>query len=118
MRRALTSIITLLTVAACGTFGTASDDNGSTPPAPPPPGTPDQNAQPPIDGAPLTGIFASSSKGGVAPDADGSMEKPYKTLKDAIALAASSGQRVIACAEEFDEAVVVPDGVSMYGYYD
>ncbi len=116
MRRAVSSITLLLTIASCTAFGAKSDSNDNSTP---PPQTPDQNAQPPIQGAPLTGIFASSSKGADATSgADGSMDHPYKTLKDAIALAASAGQRVIACAEEYDEAVVLPDGVSMYGYYD
>ncbi|HEY8076682.1 MAG TPA: hypothetical protein VIF62_21300, partial [Labilithrix sp.] len=70
MRRAASSIVMLFTVAACGAFGT-KDDSTDTPP---PPATPDQNAQPPIPGAALVGIFASSSKG--APDGDGSMGKP------------------------------------------
>src|SRR5437879_5741186 len=113
MRRAFSVLATTSVLISCGVFSSASDTPSNSPP---PGGTPDQHAMPPVEGAPLTGIFASSSKG--VPDADGSMEKPYKTLREAIAVAFSTHQRVIACNETYEEAIEVPDGVSVYGYYN
>jgi hypothetical protein len=67
-----------------------------------------------VDGS--CGIFVSSSMGH---DADeGSKSNPVKTLAHAIDLAATNGSRVYACAEEYDEAVVMPAGTSLYGALD
>ncbi|HVJ93317.1 MAG TPA: hypothetical protein VM580_26130, partial [Labilithrix sp.] len=73
-----------------------------------------------VGGAPVTGIFVSASKGNDL--ADGAKHRPLKTLAAAIARAKEQAvdaqRKVIACAETFDEAVVLVDGVSMFGNYD
>jgi hypothetical protein len=110
MRRIFSAAITCIILVSCG-FGAASDDTSNAPP-----GNPDDNSRPILPGEQLTGIFVSSSKG--VADADGSMAKPYKTLKDAIAVGLSTQQRVIACAEDYVENVELPDGVSIFGNFD
>ena len=63
------------------------------------------------------GVFVSSSlgddKAGV-----GSKGKPYKTLAAAISAAAKSMKPVYACAETFPEALIVSEGVGLYGGLD
>jgi hypothetical protein len=67
-----------------------------------------------VDGS--CGVFVSSSMGH---DSDGGTKaKPVKTLAHAIELAATNGSRVYACGEEFDEAITLPAGTSLYGALD
>ncbi|NUQ77762.1 MAG: DUF1565 domain-containing protein, partial [Polyangiaceae bacterium] len=62
------------------------------------------------------GVFVSAS---IGDDANpGSKEKPVKTLAQALTLAKSSTKRVYACAETFEEAIEVPEGVTMFGALD
>jgi hypothetical protein len=51
-------------------------------------------------------------------EGSGSAVRPFKTLAHAFALAKEMKVRVIACAESYDETLVLLDGVSAYGYYD
>ncbi|HEY4121199.1 MAG TPA: hypothetical protein VGM56_25215, partial [Byssovorax sp.] len=67
-----------------------------------------------VDGS--CGIFVSSSMGHDTDD--GSKTNPVKTLAHAIDLAATNGSRVYACGEEFDEAITLPAGTSLYGALD
>jgi hypothetical protein len=114
MRRVFAGVLSA-TVAACGIFG-ASDEPAASEEQPPP-GTPQDNAQPPaVGGGPPVGIYVSSSQG--QDDGSGSSVRPLKTLKQAFALAKERGLRVIACAEEYPENLVLVDGVSAFGYYD
>lgn len=74
-------------------------------------------APPPPPGKPTKGVFVSASKG--IEGADGTKDRPVKTLAAAIALAETKKPLpVIACAETFTEAVTLKDGVTMYGYFD
>ncbi len=102
----------VLASLSCGTFGGSSDE--TTSPAPPP----EDPSKPPviIEGERLTGAFVSSSRGGEG--ADGSESRPFKTIKEAMVLAQQRGERVIVCAEQFDENVELLEGVSLYGYFD
>lgn len=107
----------LLSLTACGVFG--ADDPAAADPSAPPPTNPisaGENAKPPVPGAPLDGVFVSSSRGDDAA-ADGSMAKPWKTLAAAMAHAEKVGKRVIACAETYPEVLRVRSGVSVYGYF-
>lgn len=98
-------------LTACGAFGGSdSGSNGGAPPS-----TPDQNAQPPIPGDPIVGIFVSAHG---TPDGDGTMGKPVNTITAGIALGKASNQRVVVCAEEYTESLDLADGVSIYGYFD
>jgi hypothetical protein len=113
------SIIVLYTLCAvgCGVFG--SDDGGPAEeqaPPPPPPKTPEENAKTPVPGEPIVGVFVSSSKG--KDNGFGTNDRPVRTLAQGIALAKKQGQKVVACAETFEEDVEIVDGVSMYGYFD
>jgi hypothetical protein len=58
------------------------------------------------------GVFVSNagSDGG-----DGTKAKPFRTLAVAIGHAKDGALRVYACAGEFDEAVTVPAGLSLFG---
>lgn len=105
------------TVAACGVFG-SSDEPAKEDPALPPPSTPQDNATPPtpVGNEPPIGIYVSASLG--QDDGSGSSVRPLKTLTHAFAIAKEKGLRVIACAEEYPENLVLIDGVSAYGYYD
>src|SRR5205814_1813023 len=107
MRRLLVTTATALLIA-CGAF--SKDDIGTTDPP-----TPEDNSKPPIEGTPLEGIFVSAH--GPA-DGDGTAIRPFPTLAGGIARAATVHQKVIACAKEYKEAIVLPDGVSIYGYFD
>ncbi len=75
----------------------------------------EEGAKPPVPGAPLDGVFVSSSRGVV--DGDGSMQRPFKTLDAAIAKAETNGKRVLACAETYGEQLALRSGVSVYGYF-
>jgi hypothetical protein len=86
-----------------------TEDGGTAvvPPAPTPP---------PVGGEPPAAVFVSSSKG--IAGADGAMARPVKTLAEALPLAASRRLPVVACAEEYAEAVTLVDAVTMFGYFD
>ncbi|HVH43829.1 MAG TPA: hypothetical protein VM925_15860 [Labilithrix sp.] len=87
-----------------------SGPDGGEPPGPPAP-------PPPPDGKPVEGIFVSASKG--IEDADATMLRPVKTLARGMAIAAEKKTLpVIVCAETYNEAVKLPEGVTMYGYFD
>ncbi|MBL8605899.1 MAG: hypothetical protein JNL38_01205, partial [Myxococcales bacterium] len=75
----------------------------------------EQNSKPPVPGAPLEGVFVSSSRG--VSGADGSMQRPFKTLGEGIQHAQAVGKRVIACAETYPEQLTLQSGVSVYGYF-
>ncbi|WP_437945923.1 PGRS family protein [Sorangium sp. So ce296] len=66
----------------------------------------------------ICGVFVSTR--GEASNVAGTKEKPLGSLQQAIDLAKENGTgRVYACAgEEFNEAVVVPGGVAIYGGLD
>ena len=64
---------------------------------------------------PSCGVFASAS---AAPGGDGSKTAPLNTLQAAVNLAATTGKPVYACAEEFDEGLQIPSGVTVYGGLD
>jgi hypothetical protein len=120
MRRMFLCAISTVAVVACSGFGSNGDsDSPKTEPGLPPPSTPQDNATtapPAVGGTAPEGLFVSFSKG--ADDGTGSAGRPLKTLKRAFDLAREKGLRVIACAEEFPEAVTLVDGVSAFGYYD
>ncbi|WP_438042512.1 PGRS family protein [Sorangium sp. So ce128] len=59
------------------------------------------------------GVFVSHTQG--HDDNDGTPEQPVKSLKRALLLAESNRKHVYACAEEFDGAVEVPAGTTLYG---
>jgi hypothetical protein len=101
-------------LAACGVFGAEDPPAGTTPEAEK--AKAEENANSPVGGPPLDGIFVSSSKGNDS--GSGSMGNPVKTLARALALGKERTARVIACAEEFRETLVLVDGVSAFGYYD
>lgn len=115
MRSGRLSLVVLASTfaAACGVFGSSDD------PAPPdaPPDRSGENAQPPVTGEPLKGVFVSSSQGADTNDGGGD-DRPVKSLAMAMKLAQARQVRVLACAEEYQEALVVVDGVSVYGNVD
>ena len=100
-------------LSLCVACGSSSDGGGgsTTPPSTTPP--PDDPGT--VQGTPLDGIFVSAhaTAGGT-----GTVESPLNKLADALDLAARSDKPVYACAETFEEAVVLRDGISMYGYFD
>src|SRR5262245_15871680 len=61
------------------------------------------------------GIFVASKGNDVNP---GTKVAPVLTLARAIVLAVQSQKRIYACAEAFNEAIVVPAGVEIYGGLD
>ncbi|XYH95852.1 DUF1565 domain-containing protein [Sorangium sp. So ce1128] len=90
-----------------------------SPPAPPPAASPcdgDPQGAPALDGC---GVFVRADGDDRNP---GTRKQPVKTLQRAIVLAAggrSDGEaptrRVYACGETFEEAVVLPSGVDLWG---
>lgn len=48
----------------------------------------------------------------------GTRREPVRTLATAIRFAMLTRRRVYVCAETFDEALLIEDGVSMFGYFD
>lgn len=102
-----------LSLVSCGVFG--ADDpatEGSSG------GTPDQNAKPPgVDGAPLEGVFVSSSRGNDA-TGDGTEGRPLASIGAGLRKGQTDKKRVLVCAETYGEQITVLDGVSMYGYFD
>ncbi len=59
------------------------------------------------------GVFVSSSLGDDANP--GTQQAPVRTITRAITMAQLGTGRVYVCAEEFEEAVVVPGGVTIHG---
>lgn len=106
-----------LGLVACGIFGATDsshvDEAASSPDASS--GEADA-ALPPVGSAAPPGIYVSASRG--RDDGDGSSTAPLKTLTRALAVGKDFGLPVIACAEQYPEALVLVDGVSAYGYYD
>jgi hypothetical protein len=107
----------LFTSVACG--GSSSEATGQ--------GPGDDSGVPDLDGGviegpdpgdiPNVGIFVSASRG--IEGADGSKAHPVRRLAEAIELAAKqTGVPVIACAETYNEAVTLADGISVFGYFD
>lgn len=99
--------LAVLVVMACG----SSDANT-------PPGSdvsPDGSDAIPVGGKPPNGIYVSSSLG--FDDGDGAMTRPFRSLSKAFEHAKSVNLPVVACAEEYQEALVLIDGVRAYGYY-
>ncbi|WP_437945881.1 hypothetical protein WME98_34035 [Sorangium sp. So ce296] len=78
----------------------------------------------PCDGDPATspakdgcGVFVARHGDDAS---DGTREAPVRTLRRAVEKAAEPGgtRRVYACAEDFEEAVVLPSGVAIWGGRD
>lgn len=96
-------------------------DAGLPPPPPPPPpppvcvGTQLPTEDPCVIDEPY-GIFVSSSKG--TADGAGTRAQPVRSLQRAVALAKTSGKRVYACAESYEEALTLENGVSIFGMFD
>ncbi len=62
-------------------------------------------------------IFVRADSTAATPD--GTMENPYKTLKDALANTTSAKIKVFACKSmPFSEAVTVSSGIELYGGFD
>ncbi|MGK4002451.1 DUF1565 domain-containing protein [Sorangium sp. So ce1036] len=90
-----------------------------SPPAPPPAASPcddDPQGAPALDGC---GVFVRVDGDDRNP---GTRKQPVKTLQRAIVLAASERRdgeaptrRVYACGETFEEAIVLPSGVDLWG---
>lgn len=74
--------------------------------------------QPPsvVNGRPITGVFVSSSLG--RDDGSGVIDRPYRTLKAAIARSRQLGEPVVACAERYTESLEIVSGVSVIGNFD
>ncbi|MCA9588252.1 MAG: hypothetical protein KC657_23175 [Myxococcales bacterium] len=117
MRRLAYPVVAFAVLSACGTF-----DSSDSPDSPPPPDPAqekekaNENATPPVVGAALDGVFVSSSRG--KDTNDGTADAPLATLAAGIKRAKEFGKRVIACAEDYAEAVTVVSGVSMFGAFD
>ena len=62
------------------------------------------------------GIFVSASMG--SQSGDGTRAHPKVSLADAIEAAKTVGRRVYACAETYNEAITLEDGVSVFGYFE
>lgn len=92
-------------LTACGVFGTTDDPDNTAPPE-----------APAVGGPAPAGVYVSSSKG--SDDGSGSVERPIKTLKAGFAAAKAQGVPVIVCSEQYEEAVVLFDGMTAYGYFD
>jgi len=109
---------------ACGIFGSGESEPTPAPPgeAAPPPPAPNTGNGPPappppaVDGVALVGVFVSASKG--VDQNDGAVARPLKTLAKAMLVAKEKNLPVIACAETYNEALVLVNGVTLYGYFD
>lgn len=62
------------------------------------------------------GVWVSSTLGNDSHE--GTRAKPVATLQQAITLAQGGVARVYACGEEYNEAVTLPAGVSLFGGFD
>jgi hypothetical protein len=90
---------------ASGASSTGAGSDGGTPTE----CVPSENPDPVSDGC---GVFVSTS----GKDAnEGTKESPVATLAKAVELAAKKGGRVYACAEMFEEALVLDIAVEVYG---
>lgn len=69
-----------------------------------------------IDESRCPGVFVSSSLG--SDDNQGMRDQPLGTLSAAINAARLGPSRVYACAETFNEAVVIPSGIEVWGGLD
>jgi hypothetical protein len=99
--------------------GAAADASTELPPPPPPPPGCPGNVLPSENECMVHesyGVFVSASKG--TPAGDGSRTSPLKSVSAAIAAAKSSGRRVYACAETYDEVLTLADGIAVFGYFD
>lgn len=86
--------------------------------AAPPPDPDCQEAPMNRDGGPLAkcGVYATPT---ASADGDGSLGKPFASLQEAVDFAATTGDKnVYACAKQFNEALRVPSGVSLFGGLD
>lgn len=64
----------------------------------------------------ICGVWVSASSGDDLNP--GTPERPVKTLAKGIDLALSGPGRVYACGEAYPEAVILPDGVDLFGGFD
>lgn len=119
-RVGLVLCVLAMIVGACGSDASdAAGPPGASPDAAPDDGDgPGLAVPPPVDGEGRpSGVFVSSSYGD--DHADASMLRPLKSLAVAIRVAQAQGNRpVIACAEPFSEALVLTEGISVYGSFD
>lgn len=116
-RRVTVSTLALSIVIGCGSDDSSSSGgvavvgpDGGTIVAPPAP------VPPPVGGRAPDGIFVSVSRG--IAGADGARSRPVKTLAEGLKLAAEKHLPLLACPEVYTESVTIPEGVSMFGYYD
>jgi hypothetical protein len=77
---------------------------------------PGGGTKPGMDAGVLDGVFVSAVSG--HDSANGTMAAPLQTLGAAIGLAQKLKKTVIACSGTYNEALVVKDGVSVYGDFD
>lgn len=111
-------------VAGCGMYGgnhcweeqTCDEPPRPVPPPPTSPCDDDSETAPALDAC---GVFVRRDGDDSAP---GTRKRPVKTLQRAITLAANGRRegeaptrRVVACGETFEEAVVLPSGVDLWG---
>src|SRR5579871_6808215 len=108
----------------CGSTGGGTTTTSTTT-GPPPPAECGGDPTPPMDtSTKKTGnirddcaIFVCADSTAASPD--GTMENPYKTLKQALASTTSSKIKVFACkAMPFSEGVTVSSAVELYGGFD
>jgi hypothetical protein len=106
-----------LALVACGIFGATDGSHVDEAATNPDASSAEADAAlPPVGGPAPPGIYVSASRG--RDDGDGSPTAPLKTLTRGLAVAKGIGVPVIACAEEYPEALVLVDGVSAFGFYD
>lgn len=108
-------VVAAAALPACSSGPTACEPSASCTSAPlsPPPGcVPNELAGPVVDAC---GIFVSRSLG--HDSSDGSRAHPLRTLAKAIALSGTE-KPVYACAEQFQETLVIPAGTTVYGGLD
>jgi hypothetical protein len=102
-------------LASGGTGGTATSSSTSTS------GTggtpinciPSEDPKTAVDAS--CGVFVSATGDDAA---SGSQEKPVRTLNQAVSLAMVADKRIYACAEEFEGALELPAGITVYGGLD
>jgi hypothetical protein len=110
--------------ASAGEGGSVAASAPDLPPPLPPcataPGESDAGVSP-YDGTCVderVGVFASP-EGDVAPRADGSRSRPFRSLQDAVGLAVREGRDVYACAGTYEGALQIgtelSDGLKLFG---
>ncbi|WP_437962298.1 hypothetical protein WME76_44375 (plasmid) [Sorangium sp. So ce119] len=119
------AVIALGCGSAAGGAGCYAEDCATTYSCAPLPGeAPPALPASPCDGDPATspakdgcGVFVTRHGDDAS---DGTREAPVRTLRRAVEKAAEPGgtRRVYACAEDFEEAVVLPSGVAIWGGRD